>query len=339
MNYLITGGAGFIGSHLSELLLSKGHYVSILDDLSTGSAVNIAHLRTNPKFNYSFNSLFDRSATAELVDNADVVVHLAAAVGVSLIVQSPVHTIETNIMGTELILKLAAKKGKRVIIASTSEIYGKSSKVPFREDDDMLLGPSMHSRWSYACSKAIDEFLGLAYYREKRTPVTIVRLFNTVGPRQTGRYGMVLPRFVRQALRHDPITVYGNGMQRRCFCYVGDVVSAMYELSLEPRAVGEVFNLGSDHEISINDLAELVRDLTRSRSQIIHVPYSEAYGEGFEDIQRRVPSLEKAARLIGYHPTVDLREIVESVVRFMSYTTEGSDSLSTEPLAGSVNPV
>jgi UDP-glucose 4-epimerase len=329
MNYLITGGAGFIGSHLSDLLLSKGHFVSVIDDLSTGSAANIAHLRTNPKFSYCFNSLFERSTTAELVDNADIVVHLAAAVGVSLIVQSPVHTIETNIMGSELILKLAAKKRKRVVIASTSEIYGKSSKVPFREDDDMVFGPSTRSRWSYACSKAIDEFLGLAYYREKSTPVTIVRLFNTVGPRQTGHYGMVLPRFIQQALRHDPITVYGDGMQRRCFGYVGDVVWAIYRLSQEPKAIGEVFNLGSDNEISINGLAELVRDVTQSRSEIVHIPYSEAYGEGFEDIQRRVPSLEKAARIIGYRATVGVREIVQKVAEYTSGTTDGSYSLST----------
>lgn len=330
MNYLITGGAGFIGSHLSELLLVEGHRVSVIDDLSTGSAVNVAHLRSDPNFSCIYASLFDRSLTAELVDNADIVVHLAAAVGVKLIVQSPVHTIEANILGTEQILKLAAKKGKKVVLASTSEIYGKSTNMPFSEHDDMVFGPSIRSRWSYACSKAIDEFLALAYYREKHTPVVIVRLFNTVGPRQTGHYGMVVPRFVRQALRNEPITVYGDGTQKRCFSYVGDIVSAIYRLSQESRAVGEIFNLGSDQEISINQLAELVREVTTSHSNIIHIPYTEAYGEGFEDMVRRVPNLAKAARVIGYRPTLQIRQIVERVAAHMSQTPEAHNSLFSD---------
>jgi UDP-glucose 4-epimerase len=333
MNYLITGGSGFIGSHLSEFLLSQRHRVAVIDDLSTGSAANVAHLRANPNFSCIFASLFDRSLTAELVDDADIIVHLAASVGVKLIVQSPVRTIETNILGTEHILKLAAKKGKKVIITSTSEIYGKSSKMPFCEDDDMVFGPSIRSRWSYACSKAIDEFLGLAYYREKGTPVIIVRLFNTVGPRQTGHYGMVLPRFVRQALHSEPITVYGDGTQRRCFSYVGDIVGAIYRLTQEPRAIGEIFNLGTDREVSINQLAELVLEITLSHSKIIHIPYSEAYGEGFEDMPRRVPSLEKVRGLIGYRPTLELREIVEKVANYMSSKPEANNFLFTETAA------
>src|SRR5512147_133 len=251
MKVLITGGAGFIGSHLSEFLLKRGHQVFVLDDLSTGAIENVVHLKGNPCFNYTIDSIMNVPLAAELVDRCDIVYHLAAAVGVRLIVESPVRTIETNIRGTEIILDLAHKKRKKVIITSTSEVYGKASKVPFSESDDLVLGPTDKARWSYACSKAIDEFLALAYWREKRLPVVVVRLFNTVGPRQTGRYGMVLPRFVKQALAGEPITVYGDGKQSRCFCHVSDVVSALARISNEPEAVGQVFNIGSDEEITI----------------------------------------------------------------------------------------
>jgi UDP-glucose 4-epimerase len=318
MNYLVTGGAGFVGSHLCDVLLSKGHRVTAIDDLSTGSARNIAHLRGHDRFSARFASVFERELVAELVDEADVVVHLAAAVGVKLIVHSPVHTIETNVSGTERVLQFASKKGKKVLIASTSEVYGKASKIPFCEDDDMVLGPTCRSRWSYACSKALDEFLALSYYHERHTPVVIVRLFNTVGPRQTGHYGMVVPRFVEQALNRQPITVYGDGNQSRCFGYVGDVVTGIVRLCEEPRAVGEIFNLGSDEEITINQLAELVREVTGSTSDIVHIPYEQAYAEGFEDMMRRVPSLRKASRLIDYRPTLRIRDIVEKVAASLS---------------------
>lgn len=318
MKYLITGGAGFIGSHLAEALLARGESVTVIDDLSTGAAGNICHLQNQPGFGCVFASIFDRHLMAEVVDDADVVIHLAAAVGVKLIVQSPVRTIETNVSGTELVLQLASKKGKKVVIASTSEVYGKASKVPFCEDDDMVLGPTARSRWSYACSKALDEFLGLAYYHERHTPVVIVRLFNTVGPRQSGRYGMVLPRFVQQALGGEPITVYGDGSQRRCFSYVGDVVRGIIELSHTEEALGQVFNLGSDQEVSINELALLVRQLAGSDSPIRHIPYGEVYGEGFEDMPRRVPNLAKAERLIDYRPSKTLREIVQAVIDYFA---------------------
>jgi len=322
MNYLVTGGAGFIGSHLCELLLDEGHRVCAIDDLSTGSVNNVAHLRSNPNFTCVFESIFERQLMAELVDNADTIVHLAAAVGVNLIVQDPVRTIETNILGSELVLKLAAKKQRKVLIASTSEIYGKSSKVPFGEDDDMVFGASTRSRWSYACSKAIDEFLALAYFKQRGTPVIIVRLFNTVGPRQTGHYGMVLPRFTRQALDGAAITVYGDGSQSRCFGYVGDIVGAIAKLTREPAAVGEIFNLGNNEEVTINGLAELVREVARSESPIVHIPYKDVYGDGFEDMPRRVPNLEKAFRVIGYRPTLNTRQTIEKVVNHMSRPVE-----------------
>lgn len=314
VKYFITGGAGFIGSHLCERLLADGHETVILDNLSTGSAANIAHLRDHPRFSRTFGSVFEKRLLAELVDNAEIVVHLAAAVGVRLIVDDPVRTLETNVGGTELVLEAAARKGKKVLIASSSEVYGKSSKVPFCEDDDLLLGPTSRSRWSYACSKAVDEFLGLAYHRQRKTPVVIVRLFNTVGPRQTGQYGMVVPRFIDQALRGEPITVYGDGNQSRCFAYVGDVVEGIVKLTQEPTAVGEIFNLGNDREITIRGLAELVVELTASKSPIIHLPYEEAYGPGFEDMRRRVPSLAKAAAVIGYRPTLAPREIIQKLL-------------------------
>jgi UDP-glucose 4-epimerase len=289
-----------------------------LDDLSTGSFENIAHLRGRPGFSYTIDSVFNASVVAELVDSCDIVFHLAAAVGVRLIVDSPVRTIETNVHGTEVVLRATAKKRKRIVIASTSEVYGKSSKIPFCEDDDLVTGSTKQGRWSYACSKALDEFLGLAYSREKKVPVTIVRLFNTVGPRQTGQYGMVLPTFVRQALLGEPITVFGDGTQSRCFGYVGDAVEALVRLAKCRAADGEVINIGNDEEITIRDLAELVRQRTGSVSEIVHLPYSEAYGPGFEDMQRRVPSLTKLLRLIHYRPSTPLEAIIDNVAEYVS---------------------
>jgi UDP-glucose 4-epimerase len=311
---LITGGAGFVGSHLAEELLQRGEEVYVLDDLSTGRIDNIEHLKSNPNFHYFINSVLNEPLLAELVDRCDVVYHLAAAVGVKLIVESPVNTIETNVHGTEVVLKHANKKKKKVFITSTSEVYGKSSTVPFREDQDLVLGPTTKGRWSYACSKAIDEFLAIAYWHEKRLPVVIVRLFNTVGPRQTGRYGMVIPNFVQQALSAQPITVYGNGHQSRAFGYVGDVVSALAKLAPHPGAVGQVFNIGGTQEITINQLAELVKKMTGSKSEIIHIPYDRAYEKGFEDMPRRVPDISKIQRLIGYQPSLDIEGILERVI-------------------------
>jgi len=316
LRILITGGAGFIGCHLAEHLLAQGDEVWALDDLSTGSIENIEQLRANPKYHYQTGSILDTAALAELVDRCDVIFHMAAAVGVRLIVESPVRTIETNIRGTEIVLDLANKKKKLVVIFSTSEVYGKSAKVPFCEDDDLVMGATVKGRWSYACSKAIDEFLALAYWKEKKLPVIVVRLFNTVGPRQTGRYGMVLPNFVRQALAGEPITVYGSGQQSRCFGYVGDVVDALSKLIRTPSAVGQVFNVGSDKEITIEGLAKRVKELTGSKSEIQLIPYEQAYEEGFEDMLRRVPSLEKIGKYIGYKPKTSLDEIINKVVEF-----------------------
>lgn len=313
MHYLITGGAGFIGSHLAEALLKHGADVAVIDDLSTGSILNIEHLKTNRRFHYVLETMMNRAVLTELVDRADVVVHLAAAVGVRLIVESPVRTIETNIKGTELVLELASKKKKKVMIASTSEVYGKATKVPFCEDDDLVLGATDKGRWSYACSKMVDEFLALAYWKEKQVPTVVVRLFNTVGPRQTGQYGMVVPRFIAQARKGEPITVYGDGSQRRCFTWVGDVVQAIIALSEHPQAVGQIFNLGSTEEVTILELAERAKEVTKSSSPIVFIPYEQAYAAGFEDMPRRVPSLEKANRLIGYRPTVGLDGILRSV--------------------------
>ena len=318
MKVLITGGAGFIGSHLAEALLERGDEVFALDDLSTGSIENIEHLKGNMGFSYTIDTVVNEPVTAEHVDRADVVVHLAAAVGVRLIVESPVHTIETNVHGTETILKLANKKKKRVLLASTSEVYGKSTELPFREDADLVLGATNKGRWSYACSKAIDEFLGLAYYKEKKLPVTVVRLFNTVGPRQTGRYGMVIPNFVRQALAGQPITVFGDGTQRRCFTDVSDVVSGLLGLMDHPDAPGEVFNIGSHHEVSILDLAKKVKAMAKSDSEIVLVPYEQAYEEGFEDMPRRVPDTSKIAALVGYEPKVSLDRILQRVIDHFS---------------------
>jgi UDP-glucose 4-epimerase len=314
MKVLLTGGAGFIGSHLSELYLQRGERVHVMDDLSTGSATNIAHLKKNDRFTYTVDSVTNVPLLAELVDEADVVIHLAAAVGVKLIVSSPVHTIETNIRGTEIVLSLANKKKKPVLVASTSEVYGKASKVPFAEDDDLVIGATTKGRWAYACSKAIDEFLALAYWKEKKLPVVVVRLFNTVGPRQTGQYGMVLPTFIKQALAGQPITVYGDGTQSRSFTYVGDVVAALAKLMDTPAAVGQVFNVGNGKEISILELAKLVKARTKSASEIVFVPYDQAYESGFEDMPRRVPDISKIQRLIGYKPTLDITEIIDAIV-------------------------
>jgi UDP-glucose 4-epimerase len=317
VRFLITGGAGFIGSHLAELLLERGHSVLLLDDLSTGSIENIRHLKANGRLQYFLDSIANRQLLAELVDESDVILHLAAAVGVRLIVESPVRTIETNIEGTQRVLDAACKKKKLVFLASTSEVYGKSNQVPYREDDDLVLGPTSKSRWSYAASKAVDEFLGLAYWREKKVPVVIGRFFNTVGPRQTGRYGMVLPNFVRQALDGEPITVFGTGKQSRCFCDVRDAVEAVYRLVSTDAAIGEVVNIGNDREITIEQLAHLVKQRTGSTSPIQYVPYEQAYEPGFEDMMRRVPALEKLERLTGFRPQVPLETIVDRVVQYM----------------------
>jgi UDP-glucose 4-epimerase len=314
LRVLITGGAGFVGSHLSEALLQRGDEVFVLDNLSTGSIDNIAHLKADSRFHYTIDSVTNEPLLAEMIDTCDVVVHLAAAVGVKLIVEAPVHTIETNVHGTEVVLKHANKKKKLVLIASTSEVYGKSAEVPFREDADLVLGPSEKHRWAYACSKLIDEFLALAYWKERKLPVIIVRLFNTVGPRQTGQYGMVIPNFVRQALAGQPITVFGDGTQSRSFTYVGDVVRAMVALINEPAAVGHVFNIGHGAEISINALAEKVKSLTSSPSEVVHIPYDRAYESGFEDMPRRVPDTGKLQALIGFRPTVELDEILTRVI-------------------------
>jgi UDP-glucose 4-epimerase len=311
---LITGGAGFIGSHLAEALLAAGHQVSVIDNLSTGSIQNIEPLKAQAGFKYLVGDIRNEPLLAELVDDCDVVFHLAAAVGVKLIVEAPVRTIETNVHGTEVVLKHANKKNKLVIFASTSEVYGKSTDVPFHEDADLVLGPTTKHRWAYACSKAIDEFLALAYWKERKLPVVIVRFFNTVGPRQTGRYGMVIPNFVRQALAGQPITVHGDGSQTRSFCHVRDVVGALLRLMDEPRAVGEVFNVGNSQEISIMALAERVRALTASRSPIVTIPYDEAYELGFEDMPRRVPDLSKIHGLVGYEPRTDLDAILADVI-------------------------
>lgn len=314
MRYLITGGAGFIGSHLAEALLGRGEEVFILDDLSTGSVENIRHLKTHERFHYVFDSIINKQVLAELVDESDVIFHLAAAVGVRLIVESPVRTLETNVYGTQLVLDAASKKKKLVFAASTSEVYGKSDKIPFHEDADLVLGPTTKGRWSYAASKALDEFLALSYWKERKQPVVIARLFNTVGPRQTGRYGMVLPNFVRQALDGSPITVFGSGEQSRCFCDVRDTIEAFLRLVGNDRAVGEVINIGTDEEISIEGLANLVKQRTRSESIITHTTYEEAYELGFEDMQRRVPLLDKLQRLTGFRPRTPLTEIVDRVI-------------------------
>ncbi|MCS6882532.1 MAG: GDP-mannose 4,6-dehydratase [Oscillochloridaceae bacterium] len=314
--FLITGGAGFIGSHLADALIGRGYRVLVIDNLSTGSIDNIAHLLNNPLFHFARASITDETVLDRLASQAQVVVHLAAAVGVQLIVDHPVHTIETNIMGTEVVLKAALRYRCRTLIASTSEVYGKGLKIPFSEDDDVLLGPTGRSRWAYAASKMVDEFLALAYQREFGLEVVPFRLFNTVGPRQTGQYGMVVPRFVRQALRGEPITVFGDGTQRRCFCDVRDAVEAIIGLALHPEAPGRLYNIGNPEEVSIRELAERVRRLTGSASPIVSVPYSEAYGPGFEDMQRRVPDTRRVQALLGWRATRSLDEILVSVVEY-----------------------
>jgi UDP-glucose 4-epimerase len=313
---LITGGAGFIGSHLSDALLSHGHHVLALDNLSTGSIDNIAHLRGRPNFEYFIDSVNNEPLLAELIDRSDVVFHFAAAVGVKLIVEQPVYTIETNVHGTEVVLKHANKKKKLVVIASTSEVYGKSDDVPFREDSDLVMGPTVKHRWAYACSKAIDEFLALAYWKERKLPVIIVRFFNTVGPRQTGQYGMVIPNFVRQALAGEPVTVFGDGTQSRSFTHVTDVVEALLKLVNEPKAIGQVINIGNMQEVTIQKLAERVIELSGSKSTIKFIPYDEAYESGFEDMPRRVPDLSKISALIGYQTQHALDDILVQVIDY-----------------------
>jgi UDP-glucose 4-epimerase len=313
---LITGGAGFIGCHLSEALLDQGHEVQILDNLSTGSIDNINHLKGRQGFEYHIDSVDNEPLLAEMIDRCDVVFHLAAAVGVKLIVEQPVYTIETNVHGTEVVLKHANKKKKLVVIASTSEVYGKSEDVPFREDSDLVLGPTPKHRWAYACSKAIDEFLALAYWKERKLPVIIVRFFNTVGPKQTGQYGMVIPNFVRQALAGEPITVFGDGTQRRAFTHVQDVVGALLKLIVEPKAIGQVINIGNTQEVSILALAEKVKAMTGSKSPIKLIPYDQAYESGFEDMPRRVPALQRVEGLIGYKPANTLDDILEQVIDY-----------------------
>jgi UDP-glucose 4-epimerase len=315
---LITGGAGFVGSHLADRLLELGHTVLVLDNLSTGSIENISHLKGHERFSYAIDSVTNGPLLAEMIDRCDVVFHLAAAVGVKLIVEQPVHTIETNVHGTEVVLEHANKKKKLVFIASTSEVYGKSTDVPFRENADLVLGSTAKHRWAYACSKLIDEFLALAYWKERKLPVVVVRLFNTVGPRQTGQYGMVVPTFVRQALANQPITVFGDGTQSRSFTYVGDVVDALIALAQEPRAIGEVFNIGNSGEVTMRELAEKVKAMTGSHSPIRLVPYDEAYEAGFEDMPRRVPDISKIRALIGYEPRLGLDDILRRVIDHMA---------------------
>jgi UDP-glucose 4-epimerase len=317
MRFLITGGAGFIGSHLADELIAQGHRVHILDDLSTGSIENVRHLKHDPRFGYTIETCANPAIVAELVDDADIVYHLAAAVGVDLIIESPVRTIETNVHCAEVVLAQASKKKKPVFIASTSEVYGKSTNFPFREDGDIVLGATGTGRWSYACSKAIDEFLALAYWKERKLPTVVGRLFNTVGPRQTGRYGMVVPTFVQQALSGRPITVFGDGEQTRCFCHVSDVVRALIDLMLlGSEAYGRVFNVGAQEEISMLALAERVREMTGSSSEIHVIPYDEAYEEGFEDMPRRYPDISRIESAIGWAPTRSLDEILGDVVHF-----------------------
>jgi UDP-glucose 4-epimerase len=315
---LITGGAGFIGSHLADLLLERGHAIHVLDDLSTGAIENIRHLKGRADFDYTIDSAANNSVVAEVVDEADVVCHLAAAVGVQLIVESPVRTIETNVHCTEVVLAHANKKKKPVLFASTSEVYGKSQALPFSEDGDLQMGAPDVGRWAYACSKAIDEFLAMAYWKERRLPTVVARLFNTVGPRQTGRYGMVVPRLVAQALAAQPLTVYGDGRQTRCFCHVADVVGALADLLVEERAYGQVVNVGSREEISINDLAARIIEQTGSPSDVVYVPYDEAYEAGFADMHRRVPDTRKIAELIGWKPSRSLRQIIDDVAAHQS---------------------
>lgn len=316
MVYLITGGAGFIGSHLAERLLERGEQVLLMDNLSTGSMENIRHLKKYDRMHYFLEPLENRHLLAELVDEADVIFHFAAAVGVKLIVESPVRTIETNVNGMQSVLEVASRKRKLVFTASTSEVYGKNTNFPFREDADLVLGPTTKGRWSYAASKALDEFLALSYWKEKKLPVVVARFFNTVGPRQTGRYGMVLPNFVGHALAGTPIPVYGTGKQSRCFCDVNDAVEAALRLVASDKAVGEVINIGNNEEITIEGLAQLVKERTRSSSPVHYIPYDQAYEPGFEDMFRRIPCLEKLERIAGYRPSTPLSEVIDRVSEY-----------------------
>jgi UDP-glucose 4-epimerase len=320
MEVLVTGGAGFIGSHLSERLIDDGARVTVLDDLSTGSILNLDALKGREGFAYHIDTILNRPLMAELVDRADWVIHLAAAVGVQLVVEHPVRTIETCVHGTESVLEQAARKGKRTLIASSSEVYGKSERAPFREEDDMVFGPTTMSRWSYACSKAIDEFLALAHHAEHDLPVVIARFFNTVGPRQTGRYGMVLPRFVSSALAGRPIEIYGDGEQTRSFVHVQDTVEAIVSLMIDESISGEIFNVGSDKEITINELARRVSERAGNGSPVVHIPYDQAYAPGFEDLRRRAPSIEKLRGRIGYEPRHGLDQIIDSVIEYQKAT-------------------
>jgi UDP-glucose 4-epimerase len=325
LRYLITGGAGFIGSHLTERLLDRGDRVVLLDNLSTGSMENIRHLKSSERMEYHLDGIENRQLLAELVDDADIVVHLAAAVGVKLIVESPVKTIETNVNGTQMILEAACKKKKLVLTASTSEVYGKNTNVPFHEDADLVLGPTTKGRWSYAASKALDEFLALSYWKEKKLPVIVVRLFNTVGPRQTGRYGMVLPNFVKSALDNTAISIYGTGKQSRCFCDVRDTVEGLIRLMDTERSIGEVINVGNTEEITIEALAQKVKERTGSSSPIEYVPYDKAYEPGFEDMMRRVPAVEKLQALTGFRPATPLNEIIDRVSMYFQMKAGGLD--------------
>lgn len=333
MRYLITGGAGFIGSHLAERLLARGDTVDLLDNLSTGSMDNIRHLKAAAKLQYHLDNIENLQLLAELVDDADIIVHLAAAVGVKLIVESPVRTIETNVNGTQRILEAACKKRKLVLTASTSEVYGKNTNVPFHEDADLVLGPTTKGRWSYAASKALDEFLALSYWKERKLPVIVVRLFNTVGPRQTGRYGMVLPNFVKQALDNEPIKVFGSGQQSRCFCDVRDTVEGLLRLMDTDRSIGEVVNVGNTEEISIEALAHLVKKRTHSSSPIEFVPYDQAYEPGFEDMMRRVPCVDKLHSLTGFRPETSLNEIIDRVTAFFSQKEDSASFRTAASIA------
>ncbi len=318
MNVLVTGGCGFIGSHLAEKLLSIGHEVYIIDDLSTGSINNIKHLQTNPKFHLNKDTITNDSLLSSIVDKVDIIYHLAAAVGVQLVMKSPIRTIETNVHGTEAVLKATSKQNKKVLIASTSEVYGKSEKVPYKEDDNLLIGASTLGRWSYACSKALDEFLAMAYWKEKKLPVVITRFFNTIGPRQTGQYGMVVPRFIKQALSGKPITVYGDGKQARCFTYVENVVNAIISLMENKESIGQVFNIGSTEEISIENLAKKIKQLTSSSSEIVYIPYEQAHEHGFEDMRRRIPDISKLSGMLsktGGFPKHGLDETLKLIIK------------------------
>ncbi len=316
MKILITGGAGFIGSHLSEKLLSQGHQVIAIDNLSTGSYENIEHLIENKNFTFVFDTIENTIVLDRIVSEVDIIYHLAAAVGVDLIVKDPVNVIRSNVLGTGIVLQTAKRYQRKTIIASTSEVYGKSDKAPFKEDDDSILGPTIKHRWSYACSKLIDEFSALAYYHEFDLPIIIVRFFNTVGPRQTGRYGMVIPRMIGQALAQKPITIYGTGEQRRCFCHVRDVIQALLKLTQEKAAIGNIYNIGSTEEISIKDLAVKIKESTQCDSELVYISYDKAYERGFEDIMRRVPSIDKINKLIGFKPTVSLDNIIKDIIQF-----------------------